>query len=167
MNIIEVHRFAFMMLLLLVLIQIEGTPKPNVTSVSSSSHSPWLKKTVKQRYVGCHGRHWVCSGGEFPPRSMCCGNRCVNVSSDNNNCGFCRIRCPFNWQCCKGLCRDINISIFNCGKCGHRCPFGELCYFGMCGYGMGGRSPFLPKPPKRPDLPPYPPSPPDATKEEF
>ncbi|KAL5077465.1 hypothetical protein RYX36_016449 [Vicia faba] len=147
----------------------EGNLTPNnVTNVSVSSsslHSQWLKKIIKQRYSGCRSRPWVCRGGEIPSRSMCCGNRCVNVTSDNNNCGFCRSRCPFNWQCCKGLCRDINISIFNCGKCGHRCPFGELCYFGMCGY--GGTSPFPPKPPKIPYLPPYPPSPPDAPKEEF
>jgi len=180
MNIIQVHGLAFVTYLMLILIYIEGNSTPNanlsenVTSVSSSN-SPWLKKAMKLRPSGCRGRPWMCSRGEFPPRSMCCRNRCVNVTSDRNNCGLCGIRCPFNWKCFRGLCRDINLSIFNCGRCGHRCPFGELCFFGMCGYGMGS-SLFLPKPPKqtRPKPPQIPwipsyhhPPPPTDPKEEF
>jgi hypothetical protein len=164
---------------MLLLININGDSTPNVlpqnvTNVSSS-YSPWLRKAMEKRPYGCRGRPWVCSNGEFPPRSMCCRNRCVNVTSDRNNCGFCSIRCPFNWQCCRGLCRDITWSIFNCGRCKHRCPFGEFCFFGMCGYGMGS-SPFHPilskqKQPKPPQIPYNPsyhhPPPPDARKEEF
>ncbi|KAK2387190.1 Stigma-specific Stig1 family protein [Trifolium repens] len=179
MNIIQVNGLAFVTFLMLLLININGDSTPNVlpqnvTNVSSS-YSPWLKKDMEQRPYGCRRRPWVCSNGEFPPRSMCCRNRCVNVTSDKNNCGFCSIRCPFNWQCCRGFCRDINWSIFNCGRCGHRCPFGEFCFYGMCGYGMGS-SPFRPrlpkqkqpKPPQIPYIPSYHhPPPPDARKEEF
>lgn len=133
---------------LLVFIQIEGNSMTNTlhqndTSVSSS-FSPWLNKVVKRSPSGCYGRPWACSRGKFPPRSMCCRNRCVNVTSDRNNCGSCGIRCPFNWQCCRGVCIDTNLSILNCGRCGHRCPFGVLCFFGMCGYGEGP-SPFIPR----------------------
>lgn len=139
----DIRALAIVTLLLGLLVQIEGNSTPNAlhqdaTSVSSTL-SPWLKKVEnkKPRPSGCRGRPWVCKNkGEFPPtRSMCCGNRCVNVDSDPNNCGLCGIRCPFSWQCCRGLCRDTNVSVFNCGKCGHRCPIGVSCFFGMCGYG--------------------------------
>nr|KYP52191.1 hypothetical protein KK1_025929 [Cajanus cajan] len=132
-------------LIALVWIPIEGnsassspnTLHQNDTSVPSSQISPWLKRNnvVEARGSGCRGRSWVCNPqGEFPPRSLCCRNLCVNVTSDGNNCGLCGIRCIFNWECCGGLCTDINIDFFNCGKCGHACPFGALCLFGMCAY---------------------------------
>ncbi|KAL2322691.1 hypothetical protein Fmac_027070 [Flemingia macrophylla] len=107
------------------------------TIVPSSQISRWLKKdnVVNARGVGCRGRSWVCNPqGEFPPRSLCCRNRCENVTSDRNNCGLCGIRCIFNWECCGGLCIDININFFNCGRCGNVCPIGALCLFGMCAY---------------------------------
>ncbi|KAK7316782.1 hypothetical protein RJT34_00498 [Clitoria ternatea] len=136
MNPTLVQTLTFVTFMVLVVIPIEGKSKPNtyhqnnVTVVSS----PWLKNAVKQRVSGCFGRPRVCSQGEFPARILCCRNRCVNVTSDRNNCGFCAIRCPFNWQCCGGFCRNINLSFLNCGRCGHRCPIGSLCWFGMCGY---------------------------------
>ncbi|KAK7305150.1 hypothetical protein VNO77_43050 [Canavalia gladiata] len=133
----------------LVLTPIEGNLEPNTLHQNVSSvSSPWLKKNMIHRDSGCRGRAWVCNQGGFRSRIRCCRNRCVNVTSDNNNCGLCRIRCPFNWRCCGGLCRNINLSIFNCGRCGHRCPFGVLCLFGMCGYSDGPPSPFLHESPK-------------------
>ncbi|QHO18938.1 hypothetical protein HN51_061637 [Arachis hypogaea] len=145
MFMMDKHNLATLLVTLilgLALIQIEGSSMANTLNqndITSVSSSPWLKKVVKRRhsyYGGCRMRPWVCNNnGEFPPRSTCCGNRCVNVVSDRNNCGACGIRCAFNRQCCFGLCRDINWSILNCGKCGHRCPYGVLCVFGMCGYG--------------------------------
>ncbi|KAK7287541.1 hypothetical protein RIF29_00822 [Crotalaria pallida] len=130
---------ALVIVALLILVQIEENSIPitlhqNGTSVSSSK---WLKKVVKGRHFGCHGRAWLCNIRKFPPRYLCCRNRCVNVTFDKNNCGFCGIRCPFNWQCCKGLCMNTNVSVFNCGRCGHRCPLGIFCFFGLCGYGQG------------------------------
>ncbi|ESW18501.1 hypothetical protein PHAVU_006G046600 [Phaseolus vulgaris] len=126
-------------LILLVLIPMEGKSAPNIlyqngsTSVPSRT-SAWVKNNVRGGGSGCGRRPWVCREGEFPRRSLCCWNRCVNVSSDKNNCGLCGIRCPFNWQCCRGLCRNINFSSSNCGKCGQRCPYRVRCSFGVCGY---------------------------------
>lgn len=153
MDIIQVRCLALVTLLMFLLIHIGGDSTPNALPQNatgvSSQFSPWLKKVAKQRPFGCRGRPWVCSQGEFPPRTLCCRNRCVNVTSDKNNCGLCGIRCPFNWQCCRGLCRDTNFSIFNCGKCGNRCPFGQFCFFGMCGYAQEYSSFVSPRPSKQ------------------
>ncbi|KAB1215156.1 hypothetical protein CJ030_MR4G001400 [Morella rubra] len=170
-------------LLLLSLIQYvmgEGNATPEVlvqqNITGGSSSSPWLKKTMNDKWdprdPGCWKRPWICSQGEFPPTRRCCRNRCIDVTSDNNNCGLCGLICPFTWQCCRGFCIDTNISPFNCGKCGHRCPFRVLCFYGMCGYAQPSpprpfplpppwpRPPF-PFPPKRqPPKPPHPPHPP-------
>lgn len=109
--------------------------KSNVTT--NSTYSPWLRGVKNQRAIGCWRRPWICNQGEFPPRirRLCCRNRCVDVTSDVNNCGLCGIRCPFNWQCCRGLCIDINVNPFHCGSCEHRCRFPSFCFYGMCGYG--------------------------------
>ncbi|RDX94394.1 Stigma-specific STIG1-like protein 4, partial [Mucuna pruriens] len=131
MNIILVRTLVYVTFLVLVLIIIEGKATPNTlhqNAISISSPiSPWVKNVVKARAPGCDGRRWVCNQGKISLKSVCCWNRCVDVTSDMNNCGLCGIRCPLNWHCCGGLCRDINLSIFNCGKCGHRCPIGVLC----------------------------------------
>lgn len=144
----------------------------NVTNATSSTAPPsskstssrWLKKvSINQRPTGCWNKPWICNQGEFPPKikKLCCLNRCIDVTSDVNNCGLCGIRCPFTWQCCRGICIDTNINPFHCGKCDHRCPFFSLCIYGMCGYAQPlPPFPFPPKPPKPfPPKPPIPPKP--------
>ncbi|XP_022139655.1 stigma-specific STIG1-like protein 1 [Momordica charantia] len=125
--------------------------------------SPWLrKKVIEEDYKNWFPKHG-CShkscrkGGEDgrPERKKkmkCCKNRCVDVGSDVNNCGFCGRRCSFPRQCCRGLCVNTNKSKFNCGKCGHKCPFRIRCIYGMCGYGQDPRRPSESrwKPPHRP-----------------
>ncbi|XP_075079433.1 uncharacterized protein LOC142164772 [Nicotiana tabacum] len=138
----------------------------NVTNGSSNSSSLWLKSVVVKnpRAIGCWNRPWICNEGEFPPRikRLCCRNRCVEVTSDVNNCGLCGIRCPFTWQCCRGLCINTNMNPFHCGSCEHRCQFPSLCFNGMCGYAEPlPPFPFPPRPPKPPRPPhPFPPKPP-------
>ncbi|KAL8127344.1 hypothetical protein AgCh_014312 [Apium graveolens] len=135
----------------------------NVSNASSSTGSPtssrWLKKvSINQRPTGCWNRPWICKEDESPKKNkkLCCLNRCVDVSSDVNNCGLCGIKCPFTWQCCRGICIDTNINPFHCGKCDHKCPFFSLCIYGMCGYAQPlPPFPFPPKPPH-----PFPPKPP-------
>ncbi|KAI9070725.1 hypothetical protein K1719_047312 [Acacia pycnantha] len=137
-----------LILFLLLSIKIDTTYENATSTVSSSS--PWLKKVENRwpRPSGCWNRPWMCSRGEFPPRNLCCRNRCVDVTSDRNNCGFCGVRCLFNMQCCARLCTNTNIDPFNCGSCGHVCPFPNLCVFGLCGYAQ------LPLPPPSPSCPP-------------
>ncbi|XP_058073241.1 stigma-specific STIG1-like protein 1 [Magnolia sinica] len=153
-------------MLLSLIVLIISNPSPVAGTPSSSA---WLKKVSDPRAVtGCWKQPWICNRGEkggvnqFPPapfvKRMCCKNRCVEVSSDINNCGLCGIRCPFTWQCCNGLCIDTNINPFHCGQCWKRCQLGSLCFYGMCGYAQP-LPPFpFPFPPKLPKPPkPYPP----------
>lgn len=137
----------------------------NLTTGSSSSS--WLKTVVNHHFgedprgPRCWNRPWICDSGEFPPKRRCCRNRCIDVSSDVNNCGLCGLRCHFNWQCCRGRCTNTNMSPFNCGKCENRCPFGVFCFYGMCGYAQPWPRPPFPFPPKPPrPHPPHPSHPP-------
>ncbi|TKY57317.1 GRIM REAPER [Spatholobus suberectus] len=148
------------MLLLLLVIKIEGnsTPKEvheNGTSASSSS----LMKKDENQIIGCAGMPLICSRGEFPPRSICCGDHCVDVTTDRDNCGLCGFRCPLNRQCCNRFCTNTNLNIFNCGRCGRVCPVGRLCIFGLCAYeqAVPVPVPVSPSPlfsPVPPELPP-------------
>lgn len=136
--------------------------------------SAWLKKAAKEMYprprasTGCWNRPWICdqvessssslslSNGERQrERRMCCRNRCVEVSSDENNCGVCGVRCLFGWQCCTGLCMHTNTNPFHCGNCFQRCHSGSLCSYGLCGYALP-LPPFtfpIPFPPDHPKIP--------------
>ncbi|OVA19997.1 Stigma-specific protein Stig1 [Macleaya cordata] len=142
------------------------------TTSSSPPASPWLDRITspRPRETGCWKRPWICNeGGKFPPiiKKLCCKNRCVDVTSDMNNCGLCGIKCPFTWQCCNGLCINTNVNPFHCGNCLKRCAFGSLCFYGMCGYAQP-LPPFpFPLPPKLPLPPfpfPFPPKPPKPPK---
>ncbi|CAA6673315.1 unnamed protein product [Spirodela intermedia] len=103
--------------------------------------SRWLEKVTKRktgRHSGCSARPWVCHRGAFPQpfakKTTCCRNRCVDVSSDENNCGLCGVRCPFSWRCCNGKCVDPKSNPLHCGGCNNRCAAGSRCSHGMCGY---------------------------------
>ena len=164
----QAHSLALVVtLLLLLLIKIEGNSIPkevykNVTTVSSPSPAPQVNE-VNQRPTRCRNRPWICSQGEFPPRSLCCRNRCVDVTSDISNCGLCGIRCRFNWQCCNRLCINTNVNPLNCGRCGRACPIGRLCLFGLCAYAQP--QPVIPlyPPEQNPPLPQPPLFPPKQT----
>lgn len=143
--------------LLLTFAIVEGKSTFKGLQKNVSSSSPWLKRIMNPRAIGCWNRPWICNPpGQFPLRRFCCRNRCVDVTSDVNNCGLCGIRCPFTWQCCRGICIDTSINPFHCGTCEHRCPFRSFCFYGMCGYAQ----PLPPFPFPLPPLPPLPPRPP-------
>ncbi|KAL6975255.1 hypothetical protein U1Q18_024051 [Sarracenia purpurea var. burkii] len=163
-------------LILLLLLQvviaegeaIAGEAQQNATTKSTTVAPPlrrWLERVTNQRGHGCKKRPWICNQDQDqdPPktRKLCCKDRCVDVNSDVNNCGFCGIRCPFTWQCCGGVCINTNFHPFHCGRCYHRCPFRSFCLYGMCGYAAPPPPPFPfpPKPPKPPHHP-FPPKPP-------
>ncbi|KAK7359806.1 hypothetical protein VNO77_01771 [Canavalia gladiata] len=64
----------------------------------------------------------------------CCGKKCVNVSTDRNNCGRCGKRCKYSQMCCRGKCVNPMFDKHHCGGCGNRCNKGNSCVYGMCSY---------------------------------
>src|SRR5262249_51010008 len=52
-------------------------------------------------------------GGD-PKQVNCCDHHCVDVSSDEGNCGRCGTACMNNTMCCSAQCVDANSSVTNC-----------------------------------------------------
>ncbi|HKP56417.1 MAG TPA: hypothetical protein VJV78_06850, partial [Polyangiales bacterium] len=88
-----------------------------------------------------------------PPGTTKCGDRCVDLSTDYDNCGSCKkscfggltgASCIAGACACKGSetqcnsfdgaprCTDLNFDEANCGKCGQRCTTGQSCEAGKC-----------------------------------
>jgi Stigma-specific protein, Stig1 len=68
------------------------------------------------------------------PGPSCCRKKCVNLMTDNLNCGICGRRCWYGQTCCSGNCIDVMYDGWNCGACNNRCQWGSYCNFGMCSY---------------------------------
>ena len=91
----------------------------------------------------------VCNGG-----TTACGDKCVQLGIDPNNCGACdhlcsisqvcvngacETNCPVGYTLCNGLCANLQGDPQNCGKCGNacgganvRCAVGTECQAGRC-----------------------------------
>ncbi|WJX94152.1 hypothetical protein P8452_75598 [Trifolium repens] len=124
-------------LLLVLLIKIDGDSiSSDEMNKNSTTNIVAMEVSVDQiDPTDCTNRPSICSNGEFPPRSVCCRNRCVDLTSDINNCGFCGVSCPLNnWRCCNRLCVNTNFSPLNCGGCGNTCHIGRLCLLGTCAF---------------------------------
>ncbi|KAK7300051.1 hypothetical protein RJT34_10883 [Clitoria ternatea] len=154
---------ALVLVMTLLLIQ-EGnsTPQEVYENDINANVSSSPKKDENQ-LMGCRTRPWICLRGEFPPRTVCCGDRCVDLTSDRDNCGLCGIRCSLVRQCCNRLCLNIYVNPFNCGRCGNVCPIGRLCLLGFCSASQQTTTPISPplpipppleNPPRVPELPP-------------
>ncbi len=80
-----------------------------------------------------------------------CGNSCVNVASDPDNCSACGRVCPLppnavaatcntgvcSFNCgtltkCQGICTDLATDPNHCGACGNACISGDICSAGAC-----------------------------------
>jgi hypothetical protein len=74
-----------------------------------------------------------------------CGNVCVDLQDDKNNCGFCAQICAGNLVCtngacacpsgdvdCNGVCANLLTDNANCGGCGNGCAAGQTCQGGTC-----------------------------------
>jgi hypothetical protein len=88
------------------------------------------------------------------PLSLC-GDVCVDLASDPNNCGVCGNVCATGELCSAGTCTsvcaagltqcgqscvDLNTDILNCGSCGAACLAGQTCVAGVCtGSATGGQ----------------------------
>lgn len=68
------------------------------------------------------------------PGPYCCKKKCVNVTSDNQNCGWCGRRCGYGQTCCGGQCVNVLYDLRNCGACKNKCKQGGFCNYGMCNY---------------------------------
>lgn len=135
---------------------ISSIPSDEINKNSTNTSVVVEADRVDQVSPNCGATPWICSTGEFPPRALCCRNRCVDVTNDLNNCGFCGVICPLigNWKCCNGVCTNINFNPFSCGDCGRTCPFGFPCIFGRCPFEPVTPPPLRPIEPVTPVTPP-------------
>ena len=76
-----------------------------------------------------------------------CNGSCVNLQSDNTNCGACATACKAGEVCtsgkcalscqsgltdCSGSCVNLQSDSTNCGACATACKAGEVCTSGKC-----------------------------------
>jgi hypothetical protein len=82
-----------------------------------------------------------------------CGGTCVDLMSDQGNCGACGTACGAGQVCSGGTCTldcgagttkcgtncvDTQNDPSNCGTCGMACPMGQVCSAGACGLTCAG-----------------------------
>jgi hypothetical protein len=88
----------------------------------------------------------VPDAGPCAPGQTLCLQRCVDVSTDSNNCGACGAACAARQACalgvcgcasgsvsCGGVCVGALFDSVNCGACGSACDAGSVCSGGVCG----------------------------------
>jgi len=96
------------------------------------------------------GGMWTCTMGsctiQCPSPKVECDGACVDVKTDNDNCGMCNNPCmAMTEQCMQGMCCKVGQSVcnnmctdtmgdpMNCGMCGKMCPVNmPSCSNGMC-----------------------------------
>lgn len=82
-----------------------------------------------------------------PADRLACNSTCVDLRTDNNNCGYCNNSCPAGTSCLNGNCAitcsagqaSCGNGCFNlltdprhCGSCQNSCPYGMICSMGRC-----------------------------------
>lgn len=90
--------------------------------------------------------------GACPAERALCHNQCVDLQSDNANCGACDNACPAGQFCvagrcgaqcdapntvCGAACVNTNTDRANCGGCGTVCGDGASCQGGRCACAAG------------------------------
>ncbi|RZC91801.1 hypothetical protein C5167_027866 [Papaver somniferum] len=113
-----------------------------LSSTSSTSKakriSRFLKEEVKPKNPRaashCNKNDNVCYA-EGSPGTTCCNNKCVNLTSDSDNCGACKSKCKFYTEtCCNGICVNLSYDKRHCGRCNNKCTTGGICLYGNCDY---------------------------------
>ena len=96
--------------------------------------------------AGCSKSTPDCKGS-----AVVCGDSCVQLKSDNLNCGVCGTACAAGKVCSAGACAetcaagatacpavaptycaDVTTDESNCGTCGTACTTGQACTAGVC-----------------------------------
>lgn len=93
-------------------------------------------------FAGC-GNDPYCPAGK-----SWCWAQCVDLISDEDNCGSCDNACGSSQSCiegscgcqegytdCGGSCVDLQFDFENCGSCGQECCHAEACVNGNCELG--------------------------------
>lgn len=110
---------------------------PTATTVvtTSSTPTPAVTATLSDKPL-------ICTSDQVK-----CNNKCVVITTDNNNCGGCGIVCPSNQYClnsncvpncaagefsCPTGCFNLMTNPDHCGTCNNNCPAGLLCVEGGC-----------------------------------
>ncbi|KAI3945497.1 hypothetical protein MKW98_018314 [Papaver atlanticum] len=121
-----------------------GTNRMIYYHVSSTSTpkakriSRFLKEEVKPKNPRaashCNKNDNVCYA-EGSPGTTCCNIKCVNLTSDPDNCGACKSKCQFYTEtCCNGKCVNLSYDKRHCGRCNNKCTTGGVCLYGNCDY---------------------------------
>lgn len=71
-------------------------------------------------------------GNRCAAGELCCGGRCINPDTDEEFCGGCNVRCERGQACCGGTCIDVLYNDDHCGSCNERCYIGYACDLGRC-----------------------------------
>ena len=104
----------------------------------------------------------VCGSGaascvSCPTGLVDCGGFCVDLATDEANCGscggsctggeFCSLGvcvaaagCPVGQVDCGNYCADLSNDELHCGSCNSACPAGDVCITGACGLVCSGGS---------------------------
>lgn len=89
-----------------------------------------------------------CQLSKCRPGSTPCGEQCVDIASDHQNCGACNKLCAAGERCALGQCVtscpsqtptacgfscvDLRTNRKHCGACGQECPDNMLCFQSQC-----------------------------------
>ena len=112
---------------------IRGTLGISLTVLANGGDVNVLGKKRRKRKKPCGGNRKRCNGS------------CVDIQTDEENCGECGVACQplescaqsacicvgTNRQVCSGVCVDLATDANNCGECGLVCESGE-CVNGAC-----------------------------------
>ncbi|KAF5202571.1 Stigma-specific stig1-like protein [Thalictrum thalictroides] len=66
--------------------------------------------------------------------NTCCNNKCIDIKTDDKNCGACKQKCKYTESCCNGKCVYLAFDKRNCGECSNKCMHGGYCIYGLCDY---------------------------------